>query len=145
MKSLFTELFTYNQYVNAQVYEQLTSHKVSEKSINLFNHIQNAQHIWNHRILALPAKFGVWENQALEILPAYMEQNHIQTMDILNRMDLEAPIAYANSKGNAFGNQIYQILFHVINHSTYHRAQIATEFKLHGLNPLNTDYIFYKR
>ncbi|QLH28398.1 MAG: hypothetical protein HWD63_02710 [Candidatus Parvibacillus calidus] len=36
------------------------------------------------------------------------------------------------------------IIFHIINHSTYHRGQIAMEFRQSGLEPLNTDYIFYK-
>lgn len=29
--------------------------------------------------------------------------------------------------------------------ATYHRGQIATDFKNTGLQPLVTDYIFYKR
>ena len=50
-----------------------------------------------------------------------------------------------NSKGETFSNKIKDILFHIINHSTYHRAQIATDLKQNGIEPINTDYIFYKR
>jgi uncharacterized damage-inducible protein DinB len=45
----------------------------------------------------------------------------------------------------AFSNDIKSIIFHVINHSTYHRGQIASEFKQNGLDPMVTDYILYKR
>lgn len=41
--------------------------------------------------------------------------------------------------------KIKDIMFHIVNHSTYHRAQIATELKDHGIEPLKTDYILYKR
>ena len=37
------------------------------------------------------------------------------------------------------------MLFHFVNHSTYHRGQIASNLKEHGIEPLVTDYIFYKR
>ncbi|MCF8317339.1 MAG: hypothetical protein K9I02_01220 [Haliscomenobacter sp.] len=54
-------------------------------------------------------------------------------------------INYSNSKGQLFSNSIQDMLFHIINHSTYHRGQVATEFKRQGLEPLVTDYIFFKR
>lgn len=60
-------------------------------------------------------------------------------------MILKKKISYKNSRGERFENSVRDILFHVINHSTYHRGQIATDCKLHGMTPLATDYIFYKR
>ena len=71
--------------------------------------------------------------------------NYEHSLHILDKFDLTATMSYTNSKGQTFSNSIRDILFHVINHSTYHRAQIATEFKQNGLEPLVTDYIFYKR
>jgi uncharacterized damage-inducible protein DinB len=63
---------------------------------------------------------------------------------ILDEFELDRKIRYANSKGQPFNNSVRDMLFQVINHSTYHRAQIATEFKNNGLDPLLTDYIYYK-
>ena len=54
-------------------------------------------------------------------------------------------IIYKNSKGIEFSNTVQDVIFHVINHSTYHRAQIASDLKANGIEPINTDYIFYKR
>ncbi len=45
----------------------------------------------------------------------------------------------------AFTNVIQDVLFHFINHSTYHRGQIAIQMKEAGLEPIATDYIFFKR
>jgi len=57
----------------------------------------------------------------------------------------EDTIEYKNSSGRVFHNRVQDVIFHVANHSTYHRGQMAAEFKQSGLNPLVTDFIVYKR
>jgi uncharacterized damage-inducible protein DinB len=48
-------------------------------------------------------------------------------------------------KGEKFANTIKDIIVHVINHSKYHRAQIAQLISLSGGEPAKTDYIVYQR
>ncbi|WP_414711827.1 DinB family protein [Sphingobacterium sp. UBA1498] len=45
----------------------------------------------------------------------------------------------------AFHNKVNDILLHVFNHGTYHRAQIASEMRRNGVEPINTDYITFIR
>jgi uncharacterized damage-inducible protein DinB len=87
----------------------------------------------------------VWELHSVQEFQNIDKVNYEQTLEILDKFDLNETIHYSNSKGQAFSNSIRDILFHVINHSTYHRGQIATDFKHSGIEPLATDYIFYKR
>jgi len=54
-------------------------------------------------------------------------------------------IKYTTSAGTYFETSVQDILLHVFNHGTYHRAQIAKEMKLHNLPPINTDYIMFVR
>jgi uncharacterized damage-inducible protein DinB len=89
--------------------------------------------------------FGVWEVHAVQELKSIEQINYEQSLQILDKFDLNEIISYSNSKGQAFRDRIQDLLFHVINHSTYHRGQIATEFRQHGLEPLATDYILFKR
>ncbi|MBK9636245.1 MAG: damage-inducible protein DinB [Bacteroidetes bacterium] len=119
--------------------------KTSEKSVKLFNHVLNAHQIWNNRIDPKQIPFGVWELHDTQDLKTIGKTNYEQTLQILDKFDFNETINYSNSKGQTFSNSIKDILFHVINHSTYHRGQVATEFKQYGLEPLVTDYIFYKR
>ncbi|HEU0125158.1 MAG TPA: DinB family protein, partial [Flavobacterium sp.] len=91
------------------------------------------------------AVFGVWELHPVQDLKGIENKNYEHTLQILNDYDLKLIINYSNSKGQLFSNSIQDMLFHIINHSTYHRGQIATEFKRQGLEPLVTDYIFFKR
>ena len=71
--------------------------------------------------------------------------NYQNSLRIVEEYDFDERIRYTTSRGETFESTVRDILFHAINHSTYHRGQIASDFKLHGMTPLITDYIFYKR
>lgn len=146
MKENFLELFEYNHHFNQKLIELVLTHKmvISEKTQKLVNHLINAQQIWNARILNLE-QFEVWQINDWAELSKIDANNYETTLKIVNEHDLDFVIEYTNSKDETFSNKIKDVLYHVINHSTYHRAQIATDLKQNGIEPINTDYIFYKR
>ncbi|WP_140485163.1 DinB family protein [Flavobacterium sp. GSA192] len=143
----FKDTFEYNYHFNQELIQLFEKEKqiIPEKSIKLLNHLINAQEIWNARILNQDISVAVWEIRPLENLKNHNETNYNQSISILNSIELSKKIIYKNSKGIVFSNTVQDIIFHVINHSTYHRAQIASDLKANGIEPINTDYIFYKR
>jgi uncharacterized damage-inducible protein DinB len=147
MKLFFRELLEYGHHFNQELGTVFIDNpdKTSEKAIKLYNHILNSHHIWNSRIENRPAGIDVWELHPMGNLKQMDQMNYEQSLLILDKFDLNDVITYTNTKGLSFTNQVRDILFHITNHSTYHRAQIGTEFKLHNLTPLTTDYISYKR
>jgi len=147
MKDFFKELFDYTHRYNLELATVFThrADKTSEKAIQLFSHMLNAHHVWNNRIDLKQPAYGIWQVHPVNEFESIAQTNYKQSMAILDKHDLNETIHYSNSKGQPFNNTARDILFQVINHSTYHRGQIATEFKLHGIDPLMTDYIFYKR
>lgn len=147
MEPVFKELFEYNHQMNQKILAAFDAHagQVSEQAFRLMNHILNAQHIWNNRIEKQEEPYKVWQIHSPERLRAIDTANYHRTLEILRTVDFDRSVQYVNSQGNAYQNQVRDILFHAVNHSTYHRAQIATEFRRSGLEPLNTDYIAYKR
>lgn len=147
MKTLFKELFEYNHHCNHQlaVIFENNHDKISEKSMKLFSHVLNAHHIWNSRINGNEHAYTVWEVHDTRLLKMINASNYEETLHLLEKTDLAAMLSYTNSKAQTFSNNVRDILFHVINHSTYHRGQMAADFKYSGLEPLNTDYIFFKR
>ncbi len=146
MKPFFKELFEYNNHSNRKLSDVFVeSNSINEKSVKLFSHILNAHHIWVARIMENQSKYGVWDIQPIEQFKEIDNINLSETMHILNHVDLDKVISYKNSKGQIFENKTCDVLFHIINHSTYHRGQIATTFRQSGIEPLNTDYAFYKR
>lgn len=147
MKSFFSELFAYNDDCNKRLMAAFLANgeKVPAKSRKLFDHILTAHHIWNARINGQAPKYRVWEPLPQDILEKVHEENQILTGKILTEKDLSEDIGYKTSKSIPFRSSIRDILFHMINHATYHRGQIATDFRGSGLEPLVTDYIFYRR
>lgn len=143
----FKDTFEYNYHFNQELIQLFENNKqnIPEKSIKLLNHLINAQEIWNARILNHDISVDVWEIRPLESLKKVNETNYNQSINILNSIKLSQKIEYKNSKGIVFSNTVQDIIFHIINHSTYHRAQIAGDLKANGIEPINTDYIFYKR
>ncbi len=147
MKTFFEELFTYTHHCNQQLAAVLNEQpeKIDMKSMVLFSHMLNAHQIWNNRILGQPTGCTVWENRPNNTFTAIDLHNYNQTLILLGKFGLTDEIAYTTGNGKAFVNTVGNILFHVINHSTYHRGQIALLFRQNGVEPLATDYIFYKR
>lgn len=145
--AFFKDAFEYTYYFNQQLIQlfEKNNQLIPEKSIQLLNHLINAQEIWNERILERKPAVSVWEIRLFENLKNYNETNYTNSLSILNSTELSRKIEYKNSAGTVFTNSVQDIIFHIINHATYHRAQIATNLKENGIEPINTDYIFYKR
>ena len=146
LKSHFLNLFDYNNQINFSLLNQLKEYWnfLDEKPKDLLSHIINAHQIWNARILN-HSQNKPWDKLSLELLPDLNSLNFINSKFIIENIELTQTISYRNTKGESFKNNISEILFHCINHSTYHRAQIATLLRNQKLEPLNTDYIFHKR
>lgn len=147
MKVFFKDLFDYNHAMNQKVIRSMlqNSYKLNDKSIQLMSHLLNAHHIWNHRVLKLAPTVAVWQINDINILESLNETNYKTSFQIIEEVELDSRMTYINTKGLKFNNSVREVLFHVINHSTYHRAQIASDFKSTGINPEITDYIAYKR
>lgn len=146
MKQFFKELFDYNHHFNQELFIVFRDHPehISERANQLFNHMLNAHQIWNCRIMNAKIGIGVWELRAIQDLDKIETINLQKTLQIIDTHALSEMISYATMGGKKFSNSVRNILFHVINHSTYHRGQLALEFRKHGLDPLRSDYIAYK-
>ncbi len=147
MEEFFNELFDYNFFCNKQLIEAFGQLKKSpQKSASLFNHLLNAHHMWNARITGAKPAYEVWQEHPMDSWKDIHYENQRNTFEIItNTGDFEARIDYQNSEGRLFTNTVQDMLFHIINHSTHHRAQILMDFRANGLEPVSLDYVFYKR
>ena len=147
MNSFFKELFDYTHHCNKALIDSFHEHSgnLSEKPIQLLNHILNVHHIWNTRVIATQSQFRIWEINPPERYLDIEKDNFETSYKIIDSFDLNTSIQYTNTKGQPFSNTVRDILFQIINHSTYHRGQIALEFRQNNIEPLVTEYIAYKR
>ncbi|MBW8243101.1 DUF664 domain-containing protein [Muricauda oceani] len=147
MKGFLQQLFDYNFYCNKKIIGQCSGlDKVPDNCIRLFSHILNAHHIWNQRMMQSPTDFGVWDLHDINTWEDIHYDNQRTSFEIVsNTDDLEQRVEYTNSKGAGHSNQLKDILFHIINHSTHHRGQIMVEFRNAGIEPEPLDYVYYKK
>lgn len=145
MTSIFQTAFEYNHHSNQKIIHAMITNpgKVSERSLKLMSHILNTHRIWNCKFNDEPRP-GSWDILPIETLSSFDGHNFETTKKILAAHDLSELIPWTTAKGDRFENTVQDIYFHVINHSSYHRGQIASDFREHVMEPVLTDYIFYK-
>jgi uncharacterized damage-inducible protein DinB len=146
MKVFFKDIFEYHNHFNQKLIAQLIvfENELPERTIPLFAHSINAQQIWNARITG-KEKLGIHQLHTLQECAEIDIVNYQDTLRILDECNLEEKIVYSNSKGTEYSNTIQQILFHVANHFSHHKGQIISDLRQSGIDPIVTDYIFYKR
>ena len=147
MKAFFNQLLDYNFYCNKCLIEKcLKLDKVPQKSIELFSHILLDHQTWNKRLLKQDYDSNVWQIQPIEDWENMHYDNQRATFEIItNTENFEKRIDYKTPEGRIFANELKDILFHIINHSTHHRGQILADFRANNLEPEHLDYISYKR
>ena len=63
----------------------------------------------------------------------------------LTDADLARPLAYILFSGQHDSQPLQAQLQHIVNHSSYHRGQVATMLRQVGAKPTGTDFITYCR
>ncbi len=147
MKVFFNQLFDYNFYCNKKLIEQAHALKdIPKDSTRLFSHLLNAHHIWNRRVQGVKHEYDVWQIHDIKHWEDIHYENQRTTFEIIrNTDDFNKRIDYETTEGRVFANDLKDILFHIINHSTHHRGQILAGYRTNGIAPEKLDYIFYKR
>jgi uncharacterized damage-inducible protein DinB len=143
---MLQNLINYNSLADRMIINTfLEANKAMPDAEYLFSHILNAQHIWMKRILHEDIEYDRFQIHSVGTFESIHLRNIEYLLQVLHTKDPEEQIIYENSVGDKFDNKISDILFHVVNHSTYHRGQVASKFRLNGINPPVTDYILLKR
>ena len=143
---MLDKLIRYTEVADSLYIEAfLKAKNTVSKAEELFSHLLNAQHVWISRINGISPRhlsFDVHEK-------SYFLELHIENIAALRHIltinELEKVIQYKTFAGEPLENAIADILLHVANHSTYHRAQVASLLKQNNIQPPVTDFIALKR
>lgn len=149
---MLQKLCAYNNWANLSMLNALTdasktgSAGIPSNCINLLSHIANAQDIWINRIQDCVPRVTVWQVHDLDTCRIMLQQSAGRIQQFLSEeTQLDRMITYKTFNGDTFETAISDILLHVFNHGTYHRAQISKEMKHNDIEPINTDYIQFIR
>jgi uncharacterized damage-inducible protein DinB len=148
MKKYFLKLYQYNEWATSRVLKCLADQNVNnEKILSLMGHVLAAQFLWLHRIKGLaPPDVKLWGNYSLTDLQGMNQKISRQWLEFVESNEqFDRMLSYTNYTGQAFNNNVEMIMIHLVNHSSYHRAQVAMLLRQLGYEPVNTDFITYDR
>jgi uncharacterized damage-inducible protein DinB len=114
-------------------------------------HILDAETIWLGRIQGI--SFAEWPSQSFrgtdaDLLMLYAAKSKELKEFIADKPEsfLQTPLTYKNMKGDEFTQLYEELLFHVVNHGSFHRGQIITLLRQIGVTTIpGTDLVLYMR
>lgn len=151
-------LYQYNRWANVQVLD--ASSKLTEAQFtrdlssghrsvrDTLAHILAAEWIWHRRWNGISPKalFNPLDFPnvgALRVKWADVEREQTEFVTAVTDESLERVIAYVNTKGEEWEYTLCQMMQHVVNHSSYHRGQVATMLRQLGAEPAPTDFLVF--
>lgn len=154
-------LFDYNYWASARIWKallQVTPEQFTAKNTSSYGslrgtlaHILFAETIWRRRIQGEPQPVGFPVEadfptpQSLVEFCQADEQVQRAFLAGLSEEFLQSTLDYKNMKGAPFQSVVWNILAHVVNHGTQHRAEAAAMLTDFGHSPGDVDMIFYFR
>ncbi|HEY9002632.1 MAG TPA: DinB family protein [Mucilaginibacter sp.] len=149
MKDYFIRLLHYDRYANLQILATLLQTEDYTKAEQLMAHLLTAQQVWLGRCIGKPANITtLWPDWKADTFEQTINDNYQQWLtylESLNDNDFARSIYYKNLQGDDFETKLSDILAHLINHGTHHRAQAGQQLKLGGADLPYTDYIVFVR
>ena len=147
MTDLLDRLYEHNWWAHDAIVAELRRAAPDAETLRLLAHVVAAEHLWLSRIDGVKPRVAVWPALSLEEIVTLEAENRASFRDLLARPDdaRRRRVAYRNSAGNGFENDVESILTHVAMHGHYHRGQIARSMRAAGREPVYTDYIGFVR
>jgi len=151
-------LYEYNEWANRRILDAASELTSIQYTKNLGSsyisieetliHIMSAEAIWfmrckgfSPKTMFQPADFP--DISSLKSRWAEVTSEQSVFIANLHEESLNNKITYANFTGESFTYTLWQILHHVINHSSYHRGQIITMLRQLGVGAVATDFLLY--
>ena len=146
----FYAKFAYNHWANVQALESMrgAGPPPPPRSLKWMGHIIGAEWLWMARLKGDAPDIQVWPELTVEGCADWMTHLPRAWQEYVVGLAPDGPgqpVAYHNSKGEPWTNRVEDVLMHVLQHSGYHRGQIASDVRAAGGEPAVTDYIHYIR
>lgn len=152
-------LVAYNEWANARLLRTVAKLGDNQVTRNLegsfpsirdtVSHIVTTEWMWLRRWKGeSPFSLPEWSVASYpELLRNKLDEIETERASFLSSLrdhDLKREISYRNLKGEPWTYSMSDLFLHLINHSTYHRGQVATMLRQVGATPLPTDLLVFR-
>lgn len=143
IKDFFLDKFKFDFENNKKFIECIEEldFEVSNFVIRSFSHIINVHHIWISRLLNNELESHSNDILPLEYWMRLAHDNYLKSIDYIEKYELESKVNYHDSENVKYEKEVVDILYHILNHSNYHRGQIAKELRDNGTTPPSFNFI----
>ena len=145
MLGYLREMFLFDDWANREALRSLQEMEhPPERARKVMAHIVAAELLWMDRLQQATQEAAVWPEFGLEDCERQLPELRRaweQYLAELDDADLNIEIAYTNSQGEHYRNEVRDILMHVLMHGVYHRGQIAAAVRDRAGEPAYTDFI----
>jgi uncharacterized damage-inducible protein DinB len=150
------ELLSYNTWANTRVLEAVTRLDAKQFTLALggsypsvqatLTHILWAEWLWLERCKGR-SPMELFAPEEFPTVAAFRERwTQIQAaqeafVQLLAPEELQRVVRYTNRRGETWEYALWRALYHLFNHSTYHRGQVTNMLRLLGAQPATTDFL----
>lgn len=141
----------YNTWANARMLADLAAIEAPADALRLAGHLVGAERLWLGRLVHAESDApDVWPTLTVGQLDAQLRELHHAWRGYgqsLSAERLDDAVHFANPRGDELSASSADVLSHVLNHSTYHRGQVARILRQAGRHVTPTDlmgFVFEK-
>jgi uncharacterized damage-inducible protein DinB len=154
------QLFAYNTWANQRTIagcESISNEKFLQPAGGSFGSVRNTlAHImdvewvyherWNGRApTAFPKAENYGDLSQIKARWKTVDEDVSYFAQALSAEDISQVIEYRNIKGEVLSHPLWETMQHLVNHSTYHRGQVATLLRQLGGTPQSSDMLLFFR
>ena len=158
-RSDILSLYRYNDWANGRVAAALQPLSTDALNRDLgggfrtiratFAHVVSAEWIWLERwrgssVSAVPDWVSGGDLSFLLARLSEVQANRATYLGQLTESVLSQRLEFRYISGAAASHELSDLLLHVVNHSTYHRGQLASMLRAAGAAPPATDFVVFK-
>jgi uncharacterized damage-inducible protein DinB len=110
-------------------------------------HLFRAERVWLQRVKRQPQTYMVHGDgfESLKTDWLTIQSDWEDWISTVTSNELVSEFEYQDLKGRPRSNVVWEVLLHVVNHSTHHRGQISGFLRSLGHVPASLDYISWVR
>jgi uncharacterized damage-inducible protein DinB len=152
------ELYRYNQWANDRVFDAVCGLSLNDFTKDLDNSFPSVRDTLTHLVWAEWIWLQRWKGTSPQQVFAATEFPHANALKArwleveaaqniflgaVTTERLRAVVAYVNQQGQSWRYPLWRQMYHVVNHSTYHRGQLTAMLRQLGAMPVATDFLVF--